>query len=265
MNGSRSYRQPTGMGGPGGPPPRDLVILLAVIFVTFSVAILMPGALSLLRLTPAAWQAGFVWQLGTYAFIGFGSPSLWFLLELLILFWFGRDVYRFLGRRDFWSLLAWGIVSASVAAVAVHVLINMAGFAESPATFFLMQGQRILLTIMIAAFATVYGHATIMLFFVLPIQAKWFLGLEILFAFMGFLGTRDLPGFVGICVAVGVVYTSLRGGGVRKLLREWRLRIEKTVLEARLRNQRDKKGFRVIKGGQGRGGNGSADREPWVN
>ena len=68
--------------------------------------------------------------------------------------------------------------------------------------------------IVIAAFATLYGNATILLFFVLPIQAKWFLLLEIVFAFMGFLGSGDLGGFLGIVAAVGVVYDILSRGGV---------------------------------------------------
>ena len=44
----------------------------------------------------------------------------------------------------------------------------------------------------------------------LPIEARWFLGLEILFAFIGFLQTRDLPGFLGLCTAVGVSYLYIR-------------------------------------------------------
>jgi hypothetical protein len=44
------------------------------------------------RLTPAVLR-GFVWQLVSYPFVGTGGPSIWFLLELLVLFWFGRDVF----------------------------------------------------------------------------------------------------------------------------------------------------------------------------
>ena len=59
-----------------------------------------------------------------------------------------------------------------------------------------------LLAIFIAAFATLNRNATILLFFVLPIQARWFLWLEVLFAFIAFLGSHDLPGFLGITTAV---------------------------------------------------------------
>ncbi len=285
MNGSLRERAPLSFGFEGGPPPRDVLILIAIVFATFSVDALSPGTMQLLRLTPAVWEAGFVWQVFTFPWIGYGSPDsgIWFLLELLILFWFGRDVYRYLGRRGFWRLLALGCLTAGVLAVGLDWLLAQGQFESLRAGFPLIQGQRILLTILIAAFATLYGHATILLFFVLPIQAKWFLGIEILFAFMAFLGSlrlyggRDLAGFLAICVTVGVVFVSLRGGNWRRALRELRLRFEQKILEVRLKRMRSKKGFRVVQGGhddgrgvdgerRGRGrGNGKSDQGPWVH
>ena len=72
-----------------------------------------------------------------------------------------------------------------------------------------MQGQQILAVVLVAAFATLNRDATILLFFVLPMPARWFLWLEIVFGFLGFLGTHDLPGFLGICAAVGITYGAL--------------------------------------------------------
>ncbi len=259
MYSNRPYtRQPTGFGGGGGAPPRDILVLLGVLFVTFSLQFFqslawLPG---LMALSPAAWQSGFMWQLGTYAFVGQASSGIWFLLTLLILFWFGRDVFRALGQRTFWRLIAWGVLSASVSAVVVQILMSLTGFAAGPNDFVLMQGDRILLTVLIAAFATLYGNATIYFFFVLPIQARWFLWLEVLIAFMGFLPTKDLAGFVGICVAVFITSSRLRVGGPRRVLREWRLRLEKLYLEARLRHRRSKSGLRVVP---------RDDGGPWVN
>src|SRR5690349_4008990 len=94
--------RPTMSFGFGGPPPRDVLILLAVVFVTFSLQFFESTALfvALLRLTPFVWQRGYLWQLFTYPFIGTGAPGIWFLLELLILYWFGRDIrYQLRTRR----------------------------------------------------------------------------------------------------------------------------------------------------------------------
>jgi hypothetical protein len=260
--------------GFGGPAPRDVLVLLAVLFVTFSLRFFEATAIvpALLELTPASWQTGFVWQLATYPFIGWGSPGIWFLLELLILYMFGRDVYFGLYRRHFWRLILWCAVGAALVAVATHALAALAG-QPIPAPFLLMQGQRMLLAIFVAAFATAHGDATIYLFFVLPIKARWFLALEILFAFMGFLGTRDFPGFLGICTAVGLAYGYVRASGSMKTgkrtLRELRLRIERWWIQKKLDRARRKRNLRVIPGEGRKGDRGGGDENvrkgPWVN
>jgi len=232
----------------GGPVPRDLAILLGVVFVSFTLRFFVSTAWlpEALQLSDDVWRRGFVWQLGTYAFVGQGAPGLWFLLELFILFWFGRDVRARLGRRSFWTLLAWGIGAASVTAVLVRVAsVALPGLA-GPAPFVLLQGQRTLVLILIAAFATLYRHATILLFFVLPVQARWFLWIELGFAFMGFLGTRDLAGFAGIVAAVALTYNATSVGGLRRGLRELRLRLEQQRLRRRMEKLRRQRKLRLV-------------------
>lgn len=225
----------------GAPPPKDLLILLGVVFVTFSMQFFASTAalIAWLRLTPAVYIIGALWQLVTYPFIGIGEPSLWFLLGLLILFWFGRDVFWTLGRRRFWRLLVGVSFGAGLVAVLVHLLTGLAG--GYPGDMVLLQGQQTLLLVLVAAFATLYRDATIYLFFVLPVRAGWFLWLEVLFSFLGFLSTKDLAGFVGSCMAVFLTYNALASGRVRAWLhrawlhlRHWRYRAEL----ARMRRKR---------------------------
>lgn len=235
------------MGGAGTPPPRDLLVLLGVVFITFSMQFFATTAIvpALLRLTPGVLR-GLLWQLGTYPFVGAGGASIWFLLELLILFWFGRDVFWRLGRQRFWRLIVLTSIAAAVVAVLVYGLMLLAGGAPA-ASFVTMQGHRMLLTILIAAFATLYGDATIMLFFVLPVQARWFLWLEILFAFVfGLLAAKDLAGFLGVCTAVFLTYSSLMRGGPGAVLRRWRKQLEQAVLKQRLARMKRKRRFDVI-------------------
>jgi membrane associated rhomboid family serine protease len=215
---------------------------------------------ALLRLTPNVLR-GFLWQIASYPFVGSGGASIWFLLEMLILFWFGRDVFRRLGRRRFWQLLLWTAMGAALVAVAVHALGLLAGD-PNPASFFTMQGQRMLIVICIAAFATLYGEATILLFFVLPVKARWFLWLEILFAFVfGLLPTKDLAGFLGICAAVFLTYSTLTPGGPKRVVHNWRKQLEKFIIERRLARLRRKRSFDVIDGD----GSDSEGRGGWVN
>jgi hypothetical protein len=231
------------------PPPRDLIAILAAVFVTFSMQFFEATALipSLLKLTPAVLR-GLVWQLGTYPFVGTGGASIWFLLELLILYWFGRDVFWRLGRRRFWRLIVITSVVAAVLAVVIGLIMAAAG-ATSAAPFITMQGHRMLITVFIAAFATLYGDATILLFFVLPVKARWFLWLEILFAFVfGLLPYKDLAGFIGVVTAVFLSYSLLSPGGPGQVLHRWRKQTEQKIIEQRLARLRRKRQFDVIDG-----------------
>lgn len=256
-----------GFGGFGlaGPAPRDVLIILGVLFVTFALRFFESTAIvpAVLQLTPRVWTQGWVWQLVTYPFIGVGG--LLFLLDLLILYMFARDVYFGLYRKHFWRLILWSSIGGALAAVLVHVLLTFARLPWAPAPFAIMQGQWMLTAIMIAAFATAHADATIYLFFFLAIPARWMLWVEILFAFMAFLFTKDLPGFVGLCSAVGFSYLyvrssgSLRGG--RRSLREMRLRLEKWWIQRKLDRARRKRGFKVIPGDKGP----NVRKGPWVN
>lgn len=259
----RMPQNPRGLGGQGrafgmagGPPPQDILALLAVVFGTFVLQFFSATRVipDILRLGSGLYR-GALWQVVTYAFVGFGPASLWFLLSMLILFWFGRDVFVRLGRKNFWSLVVQVVVAAGIAAALVRGAGLLMGLA-SPNAFVLMQGQYMLITVMIAAFATLYGQATILLFFVLPIKARWFLALEVLFGFMGFLNTKDFAGFVGICVAVALTWALCQPGGVRRALTNLQLRFRRRVTEAKLAKLKRKRKFDVIDGG-GDGG--------WVN
>lgn len=236
--------------GSGAPVPRDLVAILAALFATFALGAFASTAVIpfLLRLSTAVFS-GYVWQIVTYPFIGWAGNGFWFLLELLILFWFGRDVFWRLGRRRFWLLVARAAVGAAVVALLAELVRVWAGGASlGAATFGLMQGQRVLLAITIAAFATLWGEATILLFFVLPIKARWFLWIEVLFAFVAFLDSKDFGGFAGICAAVFLTYSGLQRGGAGTLLHSWRKRAEAYILQRRLDRLRRNRRFDVIDG-----------------
>lgn len=240
-------------GGLTGPVPRDLWILLGVVLASFSLQFFSAtGWLPLLfRLTPAVWRSGFLWQLVTYPFIGSGVPGIWFLISLLIVLLFGRDVYFQLGRRGFWRILIYAAGAAALVAVVVDIIHSLLGGGPRLSLPFpIMQGQNMLLTILIAAFATLNREATIYLFFILPIQAKWFLLLEVLFAFMGFLSTGDFAGFVGICAAVAFTFGYLTGWRSTGWRRESSLRAKQLWFRLRLAWLKRKRGLQVVKGAE---------------
>jgi hypothetical protein len=234
----------------GPPPPRDLLVLIGVLFVTFSLQFFegTRGLLELLSLNLGIFR-GFIWQVATYPFVSTQGSGFWFLLELLIIFWFGRSVFLRLGRRRFWQMFMISAVGGAVGAVAVELVVRLAAPDLVHAPFLALLGQRMVMIILIAGFATLHGEATILLFFVLPIKARWFLWLEIVFAFVFFfLPYKDIAGFVGVCVAVFLTYSGLMPGGPGSVLRRWRARLEERVLRARLDRLRRKRRFDVIDG-----------------
>jgi hypothetical protein len=253
--------------GLSGPPPRDVLILVGVLLVTFVLRFFESTRIVplLLQLNPQVWQRGFVWELATYPFVGYGVPGLGFLIELFILYIFGKDVFFGLYRRHFWRLILWAGIGSALVAVAVHALLTVTGAMAIPDPFTIMQGQRILLAIFIAAFATAHRDATVYLFFFLQIPAKWMFLVEFLFALMAFLGSRDLPGFLGICAAMGLTYLYVRASGSMRggtrTFREMRLRMEKWWIQRKLDRARRKRGFKVIPGQ----GGPNVRKGPWVN
>ncbi|HBL26612.1 MAG TPA: hypothetical protein DD490_07245 [Acidobacteria bacterium] len=254
-----------GFGGLTGPIPRDLLILFSVLFATFAMQYFEASQrlIDLLRLTPAVWQIGFVWQIATYPFIGYGG-GIFFLISLIFLYLFARDAFLGLGRRHFWRLVLAAAVGSALVALLTDALLGLAGWG-APVPFSLMQGQLLLWAVFVAAFATANRNATIYLI-VLPIEARWFLALEILIAFIGFLQSRDFAGFLGICTAVWIGSAYVRTGGKGIGLRELRLRLERRWIQWKLDRLRRKRGFQVIPGEGGRGGgNGEVRKGPWVH
>ena len=249
------------VGGLSGPVPTDIWVLLGTIFVTFSMQFFdsLAWLPALLRLTPAVWQSGYLWQLVTYPFIGFGQPSFWFLLELLILFMFARDALNKLGRRGFWRLLVVTSLVAGLVAVCIGLLAQLISGPQAVQGPILMQGQRMLVIILIAAFATLNRNATILLMFVLPIQARWFIPLEIVLAFLGYLSTKDLAGFLGICAAVAFTFGWLTGWRRQDFFRPMRLQAQQTWLKLRLAWMRKRRGIHVVPKQD------SSKKDPWLH
>ncbi len=83
-----------------------LIIVHCVTMVACALAVSARGLgvlLPLQLISQDVWR-GAVWQLFTYAFVN--MPSVWFAFEMLMLYWFGKDVERFVGRRAFVCLYA---------------------------------------------------------------------------------------------------------------------------------------------------------------
>ncbi|HYY13493.1 MAG TPA: rhomboid family intramembrane serine protease [Chthoniobacterales bacterium] len=102
---------------------------------------------------------GQLWRLITYAFVHTPSALLWFAIEMYMLFVFGREVERFLGRRAYIVLYAL-LLLAPALILAVWGVWERCALAGSPALHFGI----------FVAFATIYPRVELLL----RIMAKWF-------------------------------------------------------------------------------------------
>jgi membrane associated rhomboid family serine protease len=133
--------------------------LIAAILWTIFGALGAASILGWLQFDSAAiWSSGQVWRLFTYAFIHPPPALLWFAIEMYLLFVFGREVERFLGRRAYIALYVFLLVTPAVL-LTIWGLWERCALAGSPALHFGI----------FVAFAAIYPRVELLL----RIQAKW--------------------------------------------------------------------------------------------
>ncbi len=133
--------------------------VLCMVLACFLIALGGGAILSLLQFDSAAVLRGAIYQPFTYAFVHPPSNLLWFAVEMYMLFAFGREVERFIGRRAFLTLYAILLLVPSLV-LTVWGLWQRTGLAGSAAIHFAI----------FIAFATIYPN--VQMFFI-RITAKW--------------------------------------------------------------------------------------------
>jgi membrane associated rhomboid family serine protease len=147
--------------------PVDVTTMLVGLHVAAAILtaiLVMIGAhsvLAYLQFDSAAVWAGQVWRLFTYAFVHSPSALLWFAVEMYMLFVFGREVERFIGRRAYITLYI-------ILLVAPAVLLTIWGIWQR-SVLSLASGSSALHFGIFVAFATIYPRAELFL----RIMTKW--------------------------------------------------------------------------------------------
>jgi membrane associated rhomboid family serine protease len=146
---------------------------------------------------------GRVWQIVTYAFVHApysASTLLWFAVEMYMLFVFGREVERFIGRTAFIILYALLILAPAILLTVGGVWTRL-GLAGSGALHFGI----------FIAFATIYPSVEMFL----RIQAKWVALVLAAIGTLGALAGRDWSSMavLWVTIATGFFFIRLRGIG----------------------------------------------------
>ncbi len=130
-----------------------VAILMAILWLPFGGPIV-----AWLQFNSTAAWSGQIWRLFTYAFVHDPRALLWFAVEMYMLFVFGREVERFIGRRAYIALYLILLVTP-VALLTMWGIWQPSILVGSPALHFGI----------FVAFATIYPRTELFL----RIMTKW--------------------------------------------------------------------------------------------
>jgi len=146
-------------------PPATQALLLANVAMFFLGDLLAPGLLSPLALYPIG--AGFwPWQIVTYAFLHGNFNHLFF--NMLGLWMFGGELEHVWGQKRFLQFYAASVVAAALTQLLVNAVLGVGAptVGASGGLFGLL-----------LAFAMIFPNRIILLFFVIPMKAKYLVAL----------------------------------------------------------------------------------------
>src|SRR5438046_4855304 len=172
----------------------------AAILTAILVAIGGGSILAYLQFDSAAVWSGQVWRLFTYAFVHAPSGLLWFAIEMYMLFVFGREVERFIGRRAYIALYLILLITPAVL-LTIWGLWQQSALTGSPALHFGI----------FIAFATIYPRVELFL----RIMAKWvalILAAVYTFQLLAYHAWSDLV-VVWTSIGAAFLFIELRGAG----------------------------------------------------
>ena len=140
--------------------PATQALLLANVAIFFLGQLLGPGLLS----TFALWPLGAEfrpWQIVTYAFLHANFNHLFF--NMLGLWMFGTELEHVWGQRRFVVFYFASVLAAALTQIAVNVVMGGGPTVGASGGLFGL----------LLAFAMLFPNRTILLFFVIPMKAKW--------------------------------------------------------------------------------------------
>ena len=148
------------------------------------------------------WHHAQVWRLFTYAFIHppSGYALLWFAVEMYMLYFFGREVERFIGRRAYIWLYSILLVLPTMI-LTLWGLNTRTGLAGSGGLHFAV----------FAAFVTLYPNVQ----FFLRIPAKWIFAILAAIGTLSALAAQDWADLVVLwtSIAIAFLFIEMRGAG----------------------------------------------------
>lgn len=168
------------------------LLVATMLATTILLALGSGGLLAALRFDSAAVLAGQPWRVLTYGLVN--PPSLGFVVDMVLLVWFGREVEKFLGRRSFLRLYVFLYLIPPL-------LLTALGLWRPQ----MLSGQSGALALFVA-FATLYPSATMLFNLLAGWVAVALVGIYTLVA----LANRDWPGLIALWSTTGYAFAYIR-------------------------------------------------------
>ena len=149
-------------------------------------------------------RAGHFWQIATYAFVH--PPSIWFAINLYMLFFFGREVERFIGQRAY-ILLYVSLLLLPTLFLTIWGLSGRILYGDSSAVHFGI----------FVAFAAIYP--SVELFF--RIQTKWIALAFGVISALQLLSANAWPQLFAFLITVAYALVFIRARGIGPELEWW--------------------------------------------
>jgi membrane associated rhomboid family serine protease len=195
-----------------------LLVIVHVACMVVGCLLIAFGAGSILGLlgfdSAQVLYAGRLWQIATYAFVHSPSGLIWFAIEMYMLFVFGREVERFVGRRAF-------IVLYSLLLVVPTLVLTAVGFL---APFGLVGSGTLHLGVFLA-FACIYPNVEM---FMLRIQTKWIAIILVAISTLFAMAVHDWATMIVLWITVALAFLFVRSRGAGPEL-VWLNRVKEIV------------------------------------
>ncbi len=195
--------------------PVDVTTMLVGLHVVCAILIALAfaaghsGVVNYLMFDSAAlWNSGQIWRLFTYAFVHppLGSALLWFAIEMYMLFVFGREVERFIGRRAYIGLYLVLLLLPAVILTLWGLWIRTAIATSAPLHFGIF-----------VAFVTIYPNLEIFL----RIAAKWVVLIFAAIGTLSALAAHDWQTLVVLWTSIGAAFLFIEMQGAGPELAWW--------------------------------------------
>ncbi len=180
-----------------------LIVIVHVVCMILACFLLAFGGgafLGLLMFDSAQVLSGRLWQIATYAFVHPPSALIWFAIEMYMLFVFGREVERFIGRRAFIALYL-------LLLFVPPILLSLWGVWQQTG----LAGSSIIHFSLFIAFAAIYPDVELFL----RIMAKWVALVFVAAYSLQLLAYHGWSQLAVLWLSVGLAYgfVQLRGAG----------------------------------------------------